>query len=126
MELALSDSWQRVYVDFAPDSEAAISFFKTAGFNRSPTPPFLSITCNCAWGMLVTPKRLISIGLDEEAGILRLRKDSSSVDLDLKTRSARVRAENSRMRRSGNRDVKYYSTSCNVRVMRTPLTSTML
>jgi len=35
LEPRLSDGWQRVYVDFAPDSEALVSFFKTAGFNRS-------------------------------------------------------------------------------------------
>jgi hypothetical protein len=39
LDFALSDGWQRVYVDFAPDSEAVASFFKTVGFNRSPTPP---------------------------------------------------------------------------------------
>jgi len=40
LEPALSDGWQRVYVDFAPDSEAAASVFKTAGFNHTPTPAF--------------------------------------------------------------------------------------
>ncbi len=35
MEPTLSDGWQRVYVDFAPDSQGPISFFKTASFNRS-------------------------------------------------------------------------------------------
>jgi len=28
-------------LNFLPDSDPAISFFKTAGFNRSPTPPAL-------------------------------------------------------------------------------------
>ena len=31
---------------FQQDSERPFLFFKTAGFNRSPTPPFTSITCN--------------------------------------------------------------------------------
>jgi len=44
LELALSDSWQRVYVDFAPDSKSVASFFKTARFNRSLTPPLLILT----------------------------------------------------------------------------------
>jgi hypothetical protein len=36
---------------FQRDSELAILFFKTAGFNRSPTPPFLSIACNSFGGI---------------------------------------------------------------------------
>jgi hypothetical protein len=47
LEVLLSDGWQRVYVDFAPDSEAMTSFFKTAGFNRSPTPPVLNSNVFC-------------------------------------------------------------------------------
>jgi hypothetical protein len=44
LELLLSDGWQRVYIDFTPDSKVPSSLFKTAGFNRSPTPPFLILT----------------------------------------------------------------------------------
>jgi hypothetical protein len=29
-----------------PETLSSLTVFKTAGFNRSPTPPFLSITCN--------------------------------------------------------------------------------
>jgi hypothetical protein len=40
----LTDSWQRDLADFMSVSKVAVSFFKTAGFNRSPTPPFLIVT----------------------------------------------------------------------------------
>ena len=31
-----------------PEALSGLTVFKTAGFNRSPTPPFLSITCYCS------------------------------------------------------------------------------
>src|SRR5258708_40357478 len=37
----LTDSWQRDLAELMSVSEVTIYFFKTAGFNRSPTPPFL-------------------------------------------------------------------------------------
>jgi hypothetical protein len=35
-------------VCFLPDSKTAILFFKTAAFNRSATPPAISLQARCA------------------------------------------------------------------------------
>jgi hypothetical protein len=42
--------WQRDLAEFLPDSEWAILFFKTAGFNPSPTPPILLLTYSAGSG----------------------------------------------------------------------------
>jgi hypothetical protein len=36
--------WQRILEEFLLDSESVILLFNTAGFNRSPTPPFVVMT----------------------------------------------------------------------------------
>ncbi len=33
-----------------PETLSSLTVFKTAGFNRSPTPPKLSITCDTTYG----------------------------------------------------------------------------
>jgi len=52
---SVSDGWQRIYIDFTPDSKVALSPFHTAGFSRSAL---------LAWSIVVSTGAIHDISRD--------------------------------------------------------------